>query len=222
MIRKSILFITLFIISAFYLFSKDKQVYLYQVDPLTKVLKERNYFRDEIDTIRVARGEVASVQIVVHGMAEINNMQTTVTDISSGSSKLTEATTGWVGYVRVGRSYNPPSKDILRSVSGYFPDPILPDSAFSIKPGEAQPLWITVPTHATTKPGLYKGTVKITGEVEKEEKVWTKDFYIRIYPVTLDKSPLYITNWSAHFDPSTLSFLNNNQPVRHILLFIGN
>lgn len=51
--------------------SQDKYLHLYQVDPLIKVLKERNYFRDETDTIRVARGEVASIQIVVHGQAEI-------------------------------------------------------------------------------------------------------------------------------------------------------
>ncbi len=214
MIKKSGLFILLFITSTFYILSKDdKQVYLYQVDPLIKVLKERNYFREEIDTIRVAKGEVASVQIVVHGQAEIRNMQATVTGISSGSSKLTGATAGWVGYVRVGRSYNPPSKDIIRSTSGYFPDPIFPDSAFSIKPGEVQPLWISVPTDAATTPGLYKGSVQIKGEVGKKKKTWTKDFYIRVYPVTLGKSPLYITNWSAHFSPTTLSYLNNNEPL---------
>ncbi len=213
MTKKLASFILLFIVSVFYIFSENKQVYLYQVDPLVKVLKERNYFRDEIDTIRVARGEVASIQIVVQGMREINNMQATVTHISSVSSKLTGATTGWVGYVRVGRSYNPPSKDIIRSVSGYFPDPILPDSAFSIKPGEVQPLWISVPTEAATTPGLYKGTVEITGEVDKKKETWLKDFYIRVYPVTLGGSPLYITNWSAHFNPTTLSYMNNNEPV---------
>ena len=213
MTKKLASLILLFIVSIFYIFSENKQIYLYQVDPLVKVLKERNYFRDEIDTIRVARGEVASIQIVVQGMREINNMQATVTDISSVSSKLTGATTGWVGYVRVGRSYNPPSKDIIRSVSGYFPDPILPDSAFSIKPGEVQPLWISVPTEAATTPGLYKGTVEITGEVDKKKETWLKDFYIRVYPVILGKSPLYITNWSAHFNPTTLSYMNNNEPV---------
>lgn len=213
MTKKLASLILLFIVSIFYIFSENKQIYLYQVDPLVKVLKERNYFRDEIDTIRVARGEVASIQIVVQGMREINNMQATVTDISSVSSKLTGATTGWVGYVRVGRSYNPPSKDIIRSVSGYFPDPILPDSAFSIKPGEVQPLWISVPTEAATTPGLYKGTVEITGEVDKKKETWLKNFYIRVYPVILGKSPLYITNWSAHFNPTTLSYMNNNEPV---------
>jgi hypothetical protein len=213
MTKKLVSFILLFIVSVFYIFSEDKQVYLYQVDPLVKVLKERNYFRDEIDTIRVARGEVASIQIVVQGLTEIENMRATVTNISSGTSKLTGATTGWVGYVQVGRSYSPPSTDIIRSASGYFPDPILPDSTFSLKPGEVQPLWISVPINTTTAPGMYKGTVEITGEVEKKKETWIKEFYIRVYPVTLGKSPLLITNWSSHFSPVSLSFLNNNNPV---------
>ncbi|HBX21696.1 glycoside hydrolase domain-containing protein [Limibacterium fermenti] len=193
-------------------FSINKEVYLYQVDPLKKVLKEQAYFRDVVDTVRVARGETASVQIVVKGLVGIENMRARVIDVSSVSSKLT-GTTGWVGYVHVGRSYNPPSKDIIRSASGYFPDPILPDSAFSIEQGEVQPLWVSVPTTASTSPGLYKGQVEITGKIGKENKRWRKDFYIRVYPVTLQKSPLLITNWSAHFSPITLSYLNNNKTV---------
>ncbi len=190
----------------------NKHVTLYQVDPLHKVMKEQVYFKDEVDTIRVAKGEVASVQIVVKGDVAIKNMQAKVTGISSETAQLT-GSAGWVGYVHVGRSYSPPSKDIIRSHSGYFPDPILPDSAFSVGACEPQPLWVTVPTDAETAPGLYKGTVQITGEVGKRKRTWDKDFYIRVYPVTLGKSPLLITNWSAHFNPVTLSYLNNNEPV---------
>lgn len=213
MIKKLSLFALLSILSLPYLFGQEKHAGLYQVDPLIKVLKERTYFRDDPDTIRIAKGEVASVQIVVKGFAEIRNMRAVVTDLSSDRSKLERATTGWVGYVRVGRSYDPPSNDIIRSASGYFPDPILPDSAFSIEAGEVQPLWISVPTDAFTVPGLYKGTVKITGEVGKKKETWHKDFYIRVYPVTLGKSPLYVTNWSAHFSPETLAYLNHGNPV---------
>ncbi len=191
----------------------SQNVKLYQVDPLTKVLKERTYFRDEVDTIRVARGETASIQIVVKGLSEIKNMQASVGKISSGSSELTNATAGWVGYVRAGRSYNPPSKDIIRSASDYFPDPILTDSLFSIEQSEVQPLWITVPIARSTPPGLYTGNVTITGNVNKKNKSWSKEFYIRVYPVTLGKSPLFITNWSSHFNPASLSIMNKNQDV---------
>jgi len=201
------------ILSVQFVSSKTNSAKLYQVDPLTKVLKERTYFRDETDTIRVARGETATIQIVVKGLAEIKNMRASVGKISSGASELTNATAGWVGYVRVGRSYNPPSKDIIRSASDYFPDPILTDSLFSIEQSEVQALWITVPTDSSATPGLYKGSVKITGEVNKRNQTWTKEFYIRVYPVTLGKSPLFITNWSSHINPSSLSLLNKNQKV---------
>lgn len=210
--NKKILILATFASFILHSCNDTKQVNLYQVDPLHKVMKEQVYFQDEVDTIRIAKGEVASVQIVVKADAPVQNMRAEVTSISSETAVL-NGKTGWVGYVHVGRSYNPPSKDIIRSQSGFFPDPILPDSAFSVGTGEPQPLWITVPTAAETEAGLYKGTVKITGEIGNRKKSWTKDFFIRVYPVTLEKSPLFITNWSAHFNPVTLSFLNNNEPV---------
>ena len=187
---------------------------LYQVDTLKKVFKEQSYFRDEVDTIRVARGEYASVQIVAKGLCDVKDMTVSVKSIKSESGKTLEgATAGWVGYVYVGRSYNPKSNEILSSTSDYFPDPILPDSAFSIETGEVQPLWVTVPIAANAETGVYQGTVEITGTAGGKKQTWEKDFFIKVYPVTLGKSPLYVTNWSAHFGAGTHSFLNNNEPV---------
>lgn len=192
---------------------KNDKVYLYQVDPLKKVLKDQTYFRDEADTIRAARGEVASVQLVIKALADIRNMEAFVENISSETSGLTGASCGWVGYVWVGRSYDPPSRDIIRSNSGFFPDPILTDTTISVQTGEAQPLWISVPIDKNAPAGLYKGRVKISGEIGKKKQSWQKDFYIRVYPVTLGESPLLISNWSAHFSPVVLGYLNNNQDV---------
>ncbi len=202
-----------FILIAGTVMGKDQKVYLYQVDPLKKVLKDQVYFRDEVDTVCVARGEVASVQIVIKSLDDIRNMEASVGDISSGNSRLNNASCGWVGYVRVERSYDPPSKDIIRSNSGYFPDPILTDTTVSIQTGEVQPLWISIPIDKNASAGLYKGSVKISGEIGKKKQTWRKDFYLRVYPVTLGKSPLFITNWSVHFSPVILSYLNNNRDV---------
>ncbi|MDR2037043.1 MAG: DUF4091 domain-containing protein [Bacteroidales bacterium] len=210
---KIILFFFLLTNIPSYIFCQDKYARLYQIDPLYKILKERTYFHDEVDTISIAKGETATIQIVMKGFTDIKNLQISVDGISSGTAGLTGVESGWVGYVRVGRSYNPPSKDIIRSASDYFPDPIFTDSAFSIEAGEVQPLWISVPTDISTQPGLYTGNVKITGEVNKKRRTWEKEFYIRVYPVTLGRSPLLISNWSAHFNPVTLSYLNNNEKV---------
>lgn len=193
----------------------DKQVALYQVDPLNKVLKERTYFVDETDTILAVRGEVASLQIVAKAFATVEEMKVSVGEIRSldGLSVLADAEAGFVGYVRVGRSYSPPSRDIIRTSSDYFPDPIIPDSVFSIDPGEIQPLWISIPVARTANPGLYRGSVILKGKTNRGSKTWTRDFYIRVYPVTLEKSPLYVTNWSSHFNPLSMSYMNNNEKV---------
>jgi hypothetical protein len=187
---------------------------LYQVDPLKKVLKEQTYFRDEPDTIRVAKGEYATIQIVAKGLCDVKEMKASVKEIKSGDgSTLSGATAGWVGYVHVGRSYYPPSSVLLRSTSDFFPDPILTDSAFSIENGEVQPLWITVPIDLSAQAGSYKGTVEISGLINGKKQTWKKDFFLKVYPVTMGKSPLYITNWSAHFNPVSLSYLNDNETV---------
>lgn len=194
--------------------TKKETLQLYQVDPLKKVLKEQTYFRDRFDTIRVARGEYASIQIVAKGLDDIKDMEVQVKEIRSANGNvLPDATAGWVGYVYVGRSYNPPSDSRLRAASDYFPDPILPDSAFTIEKGEVQPLWITVPVRQEATPGIYKGTVSVSGLVNNKKHTWEKDFFIRVYPVTLGKSPLLISNWSAHTSPAVLGYLNNNEDV---------
>lgn len=208
-----IILLGLFIVITGTVTGKDQNVYLYQVDPLKKVLKDQIYFRDEVDTIRAARGEVASVQIVIKALTDVENMEASVRNISSGNSTLTGTSCGWVGYVRVERSYDPPSKDIIHSKSGYFPDPILTDTTVSIQNGEVQPLWISVPVDETASPGLYTGRVRITGKIGKKTQSWEKDFYLRVYPVTLGKSSLLISNWSGHFSPVILGYLNNNRDV---------
>ncbi len=194
---------------------KNQAISMYQVDPLYKVLKERSYFVDELDTILAARGEVASLQIVVKANEEISEMNAVVKEIKTveGTILHAEAETGWVGYVRVGRSYSPPSRDIIRSASDYFPDPILTDSSFSVETGEVQPLWVSIPVHASAEPGLYKGTIAISGKTGRGKKEWAKEFYMRVFPVTLGESPLLVTNWSAHFNTTALSYMNNNEPM---------
>ena len=58
--------------------SQKSMVSIYQIDPLEKILLEQNSFTDNQDTIRVARGEVATVQLLVMGFNEIANPQMNV------------------------------------------------------------------------------------------------------------------------------------------------
>lgn len=196
--------------------SSRESATLYQIDPLYKVLKERTYFVDEPDTILAVRGEVTSLQIVLQAHEALTDLKAEVSKVVSeeGAHSISGAEAGWVGYVRVGRSYLSPSREIIRSASDYFPDPIIDDSLFSVKPGEVQPLWVSIPIDRDTEPGLYRGEVIIKGKNGFSTKKWKREFYIRVYPITLEeKSPLLVTNWSSHFNAASLSRLNNNQPV---------
>lgn len=192
----------------------DDLLRMYQVDPLQKIFKESTYLIDDVDTIRVARGGYASIQIVIKGLEDLTDIEVHVKNIQNeGKSTLKEASAGWVGYVRLGRTYSNPSSERLYSTSGYFPDPILTDSLFSLASGEIQPLWITVPIDSDAEPGLYQGSVEVNGKHKKKNFRSEKTFFIRVYPITLGKSPFFFSNWSAHFSPVTLSYLNGGKKV---------
>ncbi len=192
---------------------KDPALYLYQVDALDKVFKDRRYFIDLVDTLDVARGEYATLQVVIKSNREIKDMQARVASLSSGGNTIEGAETGWVGYVKAGRRYSNPTKDLLHSPSDYFPDPILTGIEMNMEVNDVQPVWVTVPIATNTVPGLYKGSLVIDGKVDGKKRSWSKDFYVRVYPVTIEDTSLLITNWSSHTSPVTLSYLNNMEPV---------
>ena len=195
------------------LHAKDPALYLYQVDALDKVFKDRRYFVDEIDTLAVARGEYATLQVVIKSNREIKGMRAYVESVAGGAGEIEGAQTGWVGYVRAGRKYQPTSKDLLRTPSDYFPDPILTDVEMDMEVNDVQPVWVTVPIARDTEPGLYKGRLVIEGQVDRKKQSWSKDFYVRVFPVTIEETSLLVSNWSAHTSPVTLSYLNGMAPV---------
>jgi hypothetical protein len=185
---------------------------IYQVDALEKILRE-SPLQDNVDTVRVARGETATVQMAIRANGAFTKMRVEVGDVTSGTNTLTGATVGWVNYVHVGKNYTPASNMVIKSATNYFPDPILTDTTVNITKDNAQPLWISVPVKVTDAPGLYKGTVKITGNRNNRPDTWTKDFYIRVYPVTVGKSPLLVCNWSSHTALFVLELMNGDRWV---------
>ena len=44
---------------------------------------------------------------------------------------------------------------------GWWPDPILPKKTFDLAANQTQPIWLTFETAADTKPGLYRGTIRL-------------------------------------------------------------
>lgn len=192
----------------------QNNIKIYQLDPLEKVLKDRSYFVDQPDTVRVARGECATLQFVVKSNIDLTKTTLQVADIvmMGGTQTLKPVQIGFVGYVGLGRTVPTPGKDRIISPSGYFPDPIFTDTALNITAGEPQPVWITIPVPKDANPGLYHGSVRISGLASGKARYKTHNFLIKVYPVTITETSLWVTNW-IHHTPESLSFLNGGKPV---------
>ena len=181
---------------------KTDRIELCRVDPLLKIVPGDTSYTDISDTVMVARGENALVQIVV-----TNTSADSIACLKhSVRQNLGEARTGWVHNVAC---YNRPwgADDMLVSSDDTFPDPIFDDIEESLAPGGRAVLWVDISIPRDAKPGLYKGCVRVSdgcGSV-------TRDFTVKVYPVTLPETQgLTVVNW--YYDHS-LSWMNNCEPV---------
>ncbi|HNR41878.1 MAG TPA: DUF4091 domain-containing protein [Bacteroidales bacterium] len=192
-------------------FDKDNLMFTY-VDPLEKVLAEASYFTEKEAVSDVARGEYATLQFVVRSSYSIKNLRVTVTRATNGTNSLPQAKTGFVGYVRVGRTIWDYSRDRIVSASGYYPDPVLEEEAIDVQFGNARPIWISIPVPADAASGSYTGTVTITGTCNKKNFSVSRDYTVNVYPVTVGTTSLWVTNWFA-MDTARLRLLNSGRPV---------
>jgi hypothetical protein len=182
------------------------------VDPLEKVLAEASYFRPQEAKSEVVRGENATLQFIVRSNNSITNLRINVTQAVNNGNLLPPAKTGFVGYVKVGRSIWDYSRDRIVSISGYYPDPILEQKSIDIDFGNTQPIWISIPVPVSAEPGLYNGQVTITGRNGRKNFTITKDYSVKVYPVIIEKTSLWVTNWFT-MDTSRLKLLNYGKPV---------
>ena len=140
-------------------------------------------------------GENATLQFVVRSTNSITNLKVNVIQANNGGKLLPPAKTGFVGYVKVGRTIWDYSRDRIVSTSGYYPDPILEQESIDVEFGNTQPIWISIPIPDETGQGLYKGQITISGKSGKKSFSMTKDYSIKVYPVTVGKTSLWVTNW---------------------------
>lgn len=196
-----------------FLFTYQKsfgQIQFVYVDPLEKVLPETVYFVDSDAHADVARGEHASFQFVVRAHSDIRNLRVKVTPPQKDGQKLLEIKKGFVGFVKVGRTNPDPSNDIIKSVSGYYPDPILYLERTDVSFGIAQPIWVSIKIPKDIVPGVYSGEVSISGELDGKPFVRNKPISVEVFEPVIGKTSLWITNW---FFLDQLHYLNNNQSI---------
>lgn len=180
------------------------------VDPLEKVLVEASYFPPKEAISEVVRGENATLQFVVRSQNSIKNLKVSVSQASNAGKSLPPAKTGFVGYVKVGRSIWDYSRDRIVSGSGYYPDPVLEQESINVDFGNTQPIWVSIPIPTNTEKGLYKGKITISGKNGKKDFLISKDYSVKVYPVTVEKTSLWFTNWFS-IDTSQLKWMNGGK-----------
>jgi len=177
------------------------------VDPLEKVLAEASYFPEREAFSEAVRGEHATLQFVVRSPCSIRDLKVSVSQAVNEGNTLPAAKAGFVGYVKVGRTIWDYSRDRIVSASGYYPDPILEQESINIDFGNTQPIWVSIPVPTDAAAGVYKGKITISGINGKKKFKVSKDYSVKVYPVTVGKTSLWVTNWFS-LGPEQLRWMN--------------
>jgi len=203
---------SLFILAVIFSFAcnSNNSLQFEALDPLQKVFPESSYFAPLDAHADVARGEHASFQFAVRANSDIQNLQIHVEAPANSSSELADIKSGFVGYVKVGRANPEPSTDAYKSLSGYFPDPIIYEDSRDVPFGTTQAIWLTVKIPVDCQTGLYKGRVEITGELGGKSFSESKTFEIEVFKPVIENTSLWVTNW---FFLDRLHYLNKNEAV---------
>jgi hypothetical protein len=173
---------------------------VWSVDPLVKVFRDAIPQDGTLALAEVARGEHATLQIVVRGSQAIADLHAGVTPLvleGAENQALQVGPPRFVGCVPVDRPIQTPPKDQLRKPPADFPDPLLEVEFVNLAANQAQPIWIAVPIPASAKPGVYRGQLGLSGEMSGRKVSAKFPLAVRVYAATVGRSRLWVTNWFA-------------------------
>lgn len=179
--------------------SETPAIQVWPVDPLVKVFPDDPAGAEGAARAEVARGEHASLQVVVRADKPIRSLRAAIgsLDASQGSGRLAPMPARFVGYVPVDRPTQKPSQDQLRQPPADYPDPLLELESMDVPAGRAQAVWVTVPIPLAATPGLYGGALEISGVVAEDPFRLTQRLEVRVYPAAIARSRLWVTDWFA-------------------------
>lgn len=197
--------ITLFFYSG-WLAILQAQVSAILVDPLEKVFPETIIPVELFKETDVARGEVASAQLVLRSVQNKDEVKLTVEVPGLSNAVVWHAP---VGYVRAGREYSQQAFDRLVSNSGFYADPIMDSHPVTLQAGLTQACYISVAVPREAKAGTYPVNIK----VQAGDETIQKSFLIHVHNVKLQKQQLKIANWYT-FEPKYLALMNNGGAVK--------
>lgn len=188
----------------------------YQVDALEKVLKDYpNSIEDDVHTVLVAKGEVASFQLVLRMNTNdlIGDIQVEVSDMKHENGATLKVEEGIVEYVGTSVKFDTNPTNMIVSPTNKYPDPILPITNGTIPLDDLQSIWVSVPIPATAKEGVYSGKLTATATLLDGTNVKVeKEFSLKVYPVSISKRTLAVSNWLS-VSPKLLGKMNNGIEV---------
>ncbi|MBX7256929.1 MAG: DUF4091 domain-containing protein [Candidatus Hydrogenedentes bacterium] len=170
---------------------------IWSVDPLIKVFRDAEPARGGTIVAEAARGEHVSLQVVVRSASEISGLKAEVTPFSirGGGEPLKAIAPRFVGYVPVDRPIQKPPKDELRMPPADYPDPLLEVEQIDVAANQVQPIWVTVKVPVDAKPGVYRAELRVDGTTDGKPVKAKERLAIRVYPVTVEKTRLKVTDW---------------------------
>ena len=191
--------------------------YLTLTDPLEKVIPRADY-PDRKDTVRVARGETATLQVIIHADKGATGLTPRVRRFSlSGDGVAVEPEFWWVRKTKCTRHWDEweggPASDEINADFDLYPDCLMPLGKWdvTIAPGDRTCLWVEFDIPRDLAPGVYEGELEVSG-TDTAPFTATKRFYVQVYGATLPvKQGLNVINW-VHED---LRAMNGGQYTDH-------
>ena len=184
-------------------------LWLEQTDALVKPVNFETFAWDP-DTIRVARGETATVQTIVYASTSQGNIIPSVKYFALEGQKAGFAVQPqiyWTPDIKCTPHWDSwcggPAPDRYPAEENYIPDPMMPADKYnvSLSAGEKHGLWVEFDIPRDLPAGIYEGCVAVQGADYGE-----LPFVVQVYDVTLpERQSLIIHQWVS----TELQAMNN-------------
>jgi hypothetical protein len=192
----------------------DGSVVCVQVDPLEKIFRQQTDYVEINNPIAIAKGEVASFQLIVSSPHLIQTLKIEAGDLVMGANRISVNVKSFVGYVHVSPDENigyGAASDQIIPEDGYYPDPLPETTTKGVRSKTNQPIWITYSIPHNAAAGTYTADIVLIGEAQGKKFSISKKVSVEVYNVALPAQTLLVTHWFSSVD--ALACMNNNQSV---------
>jgi len=201
----------------------------WQANPVVKVFKESLPGAKTTLSIHMAKNESEPLQLALRSGRDFKHLQINISPpVHTSGATLKNITVGRVDYVPIDATscYSnlvtpawefkyPQQKNGSDGWAGWWPDPIVETTRFSLKANETQPLWITFDTDAHTDPGEYRGSI----EIMNDSKTLLKQSYaVNVWNFEIPLRPEFPAIYDIRFKNIGFSNWENRKEAREQVL----